>query len=221
MQVIESRFLGDGFPVIDARFTNFDINTKLSLDSLGIDLQMQLTHTTHYYLLGLLVYGHCEGGVLALELGDSFVELRGGLSFGGTDGEAHHGGWHVHTLSAHQIGHVALGQTFPRGTFEAEDGENVTCFDLADFFHFVGMHFDHSAHFQFLTQFVIPHIVTFFQLALIDSDIGQLAISRLFEFENIPDKWFCIRSLEYYFFFILGTIFLFFCDEAVVLLLWR
>lgn len=75
VQVVEICLAADGFTVVDAWCTDLNVQAEFTTHTLRVDLQVELSHSADDDLLRLLIDTHAEGGILALELGECFLEF--------------------------------------------------------------------------------------------------------------------------------------------------
>lgn len=196
MEIIEWVSLEDGLTIVNTGLSGFAFDAKLSSDSFDVDLKMELTHTTDYHFLGLSIDVDAEGRVFSFEFGESFLEFGGGIRFGRFDGETHDGIGHKHAGASGGEAVIGNWEGISCGALDTKESEDITCLDLLDLLHVVGMHFNHSRNFNFFPQFIIPDELSSFEFTLIDPNVGQLSEPGLFQFENIAYKRFFLVGGE-------------------------
>ncbi|KAJ0162728.1 hypothetical protein CTA2_4081 [Colletotrichum tanaceti] len=158
---------GDGLAVGDAGLARLAVDLVLAAQALDVDLKVQLAHARDDGLLGLVVDVQAEGRVLALEARHDGVRDE-------------HGG--------HGVGQVAVGEGVAGGAVDAEDGADLAGADLVDVLHLVGVHADDAGDADLLVGAGVEEVGALAELALVDADVGELAVVVLLELEGEADE---------------------------------
>ena len=96
--VVELDFACRGFPIGDARVPYDALNTVFSLDSLNIDVQVQLTHPCNQGLASFFVRQNSERRIFTAESLQSLSELISPVTLCWFDAESDHGIRHEDTF---------------------------------------------------------------------------------------------------------------------------
>ncbi|GJD04898.1 hypothetical protein ColKHC_13723 [Colletotrichum higginsianum] len=177
---------GDGLAVGDAGLARLAVDLVLAAQALDVDLEVQLAHARNDGLLGLLVNVQAEGRVLALEAVHGLGEVVGVAAALGLDGQRHDGVRDEH--GGHGVGQVAVGESVAGGAVDAKDGADLAGADLVDVLHLVGVHADDAGDADLLVGAGVEEVGALAELALVDADVGELAVVVLLELEGEADE---------------------------------
>lgn len=185
-QEIVVSLASNGLAVGNTGLAGDTLGLVLSLETLDVNLKVQFTHTRNDGLLTLGVDVDSEGRILALESVHGLTEVVGVTSSLGLDGERHDGIRDEH--GRHSVGETAISEGVTGGTVNAKDGTDLTGTDLRDIFHLVGVHADNTGNPDLLIGSGVEQVGTLGELALVDSDVGELAVVVLLKLEGKTDK---------------------------------
>ncbi|GKT65088.1 hypothetical protein ColTof4_07476 [Colletotrichum tofieldiae] len=177
---------GDGLAVGDAGLAGLAVDLVLAAQALDVDLEVELAHARDDGLLGLLVDVQAEGGVLSLEAVHGLGEVVGVAGALGLDGQRHDGVGDEH--GGHCVGQVAVGEGVSGGAVDAEDGADLAGADLVDVLHLVGVHAHDAGDADLLVGAGVEEVGALAELALVDADVGELAVVVLLELEGEADE---------------------------------
>ncbi|GKT92279.1 hypothetical protein Ct61P_10129 [Colletotrichum tofieldiae] len=156
------------------------------LAALDVDLEVELAHARDDGLLGLLVDVQAEGGVLSLEAVHGLGKVVGVAGALGLDGQRHDGVGDEH--GGHCVWQVAVGEGVSGGAVDAEDGADLAGADLVDVLHLVGVHAHDAGDADLLVGAGVEEVGALAELALVDADVGELAVVVLLELEGEADE---------------------------------
>ncbi|GJC84417.1 hypothetical protein ColLi_07255 [Colletotrichum liriopes] len=177
---------GDGLAVGDAGLAGLAVDLVLTAQALDIDLEVELAHARDDGLLRLLVDVQAEGGVLSLEAVHGLGEVVGVAGALGLDGQRHDSVGDEH--GGHCVGQVAVGEGVSGGAVDAEDGADLAGADLVDVLHLVGVHAHDAGDADLLVGAGVEEVGALAELALVDADVGELAVVVLLELEGEADE---------------------------------
>lgn len=185
-QVVKVGAPRDGLTVGHTRLARDAVDLVLTAEALDVDLEVELAHARDDGLLTLLVHEETEGGVLALEAVHGLGEVVGVGGLLGLDGQRHDSVRHEH--GRHGVGQVAVGEGVAGGAVDAKHGADLTGANLVDILHLVGVHAHDTGDADLLVGARVEEVGALPQGALVDADVGELAVVVLLELEGEADE---------------------------------
>ena len=178
--------LANSFSVRDTGLSGHAVYLVLSAKTLDVDFEMEFSHTRNDGLLAFGVDVKSESRVLALEAVHGLTEVVGVTRLLGLDGERHDGLGNEH--GRHGVREPTVGEGVTRSTVNTEDGADFAGADLVYVLQFVGVHAHNSGDPDLLARSGVEEVTALLQLALVDSDVCELAVVVLLELEGQSDK---------------------------------
>ena len=158
-----------------------DFALVLALHALDVDLEVELAHAADDRLVGLGIDVDAEGRVLLGEAVEGLAHLVRGLLVLRLDGEGDDGLGHVHR--GHRVVEVGVAEGVARGALDAEEGHDVAVVALGDVLHGVGVHAHEAADLEALARARVVELGALLDVALVDADVGELAVLAVLELE--------------------------------------
>ncbi|MPN22645.1 hypothetical protein SDC9_170028 [bioreactor metagenome] len=176
----------DGLAVGNLGASHPDVHAEFPLQAVDDDLEVELSHSTDDGLGCLFVSVDFEGRVLFSKGNEPLCQLdlvvfRRRLHGKGDDrlGDEHRG---------HRVVEVGVAEGVARGAFDAEQRDDVAAGAFADVLHGVRVHADEAADLEALAGPGVVELVALLELALVDADVGELAVLAVLELEAQGDS---------------------------------
>ena len=183
--VVELHGLADGLAVGDLGHARLDLGLVLALHALDVDVEVELAHALDDGLVGLRVDVGPEGRVFLGEPVEGLGHPVGGGLVDGLDGQGDD------RLGDVDRGHgqveAGAAEGVARGALDAEEGDDVARPGFGDLGHRVGVHADEAADLDLLARAGVDELLALAEGALVDADVGQLAVGPVLELEGQGD----------------------------------
>src|SRR5665647_179825 len=185
VRVVEVDGLADGLAIGDLGHAGPDLGPVFALHALDVDVEVELAHALDDGLVRFRIDVGPEGRVLLGEPVQGLGDAVGGGLVDGLDGQRDDRLGHVDR--GHGQVEAGAAEGIARGAFDAEEGDNVARPGLGDLGHCVGVHADEPADLDLLARARVDDLLALAERALVDADVGQLAVGALLELEGQGD----------------------------------